>query len=200
MVTDPDRPGKLVLQYWFFYVYNDWNNLHEGDWENVQLVFDARDAREALEREPLSIGYSQHEGAEGADWDDEKLELVDGRRPVVYPAAGSHANFFEDALYIGSSAEQGVGCDDTRGPHVELDPAVRTIPSEASAAQAEFPWIAFEGRWGELQEAFFNGPTGPNLKRSWVEPVQVSEGWREEAYAVPTGGARPALRISSAPR
>ena len=66
---------------------------------------------------------------------------------------------------------------------------MRTIPSDASAAQAEFPWIAFEGRWGELQEAFFNGPTGPNLKRSWVEPVQVSEGWREEAYAVPTGGA-----------
>ena len=189
VATDPDRPGKLVLQYWFFYVYNDWNNLHEGDWENVQLVFDARDAREALEREPVAIGYSQHEGAEGADWDDDKLELVDGRRPVVYPAAGSHANFFEDALYIGSSAEQGVGCDDTRGPHVELDPAVRTIPSDASAAQAQFPWIAFEGRWGELQEAFFNGPTGPNLKRSWIEPVQVSEGWREEAYAVPTGGA-----------
>ena len=64
VATDPDRPGKLVLQYWFFYVYNDWNNLHEGDWENVQLVFDARDAREALEREPVSIGYSQHEGAE----------------------------------------------------------------------------------------------------------------------------------------
>ena len=189
VATDPAHPGKLALQYWFFYVYNDWNNLHEGDWENVQLVFDARDAREALDREPVSIGYSQHEGAEGADWDDDKLELVDGRRPVVYPAAGSHANFFEDALYIGSSAEQGVGCDDTRGPHVELDPAVRTIPSDASAAQAEFPWIAFEGRWGELQEAFFNGPTGPNLKRSWVEPVQVSEGWREEAYAVPTGGA-----------
>ena len=188
VATDPAHPGKLALQYWFFYVYNDWNNLHEGDWENVQLVFDARDAREALDREPVSIGYSQHEGAEGADWDDDKLELVDGR-PVVYPAAGSHANFFEDALYIGSSAEQGVGCDDTRGPHVELDPAVRTIPSDASAAQAEFPWIAFEGRWGELQEAFFNGPTGPNLKRSWVEPVQVSEGWREEAYAVPTGGA-----------
>ena len=187
VATDPDRPGKLVLQYWLFYVYNDWNNLHEGDWENVQLVFDASDAREALGREPVSIGYSQHEGAERADWDDDKLELVDGR-PVVYPAAGSHANFFEDALYIGSSAEQGVGCDDTRGPHVELDPAVRTIPSDASTAQAKFPWIAFEGRWGELQEAFFNGPTGPNLKRSWVEPVQVSEGWREEAYAVPTGG------------
>ena len=189
VATDPDHPGKLALQYWFFYVYNDWNNLHEGDWETIQLVFDARDARGALGREPVSIGYSQHEGAEGAEWDDDKLELVDGRRPVVYPAAGSHANFFEAALYIGSSGEQGVGCDDTRGPHVELDPAVRTIPSDASEARAAYPWIAFEGRWGELQEAFFNGPTGPNMKRSWVEPIESSEGWRERAYAVPTGGA-----------
>jgi hypothetical protein len=189
VTTDPEHPGKLALQYWFFYVYNDWNNLHEGDWETVQLVFDARDAREALGREPVSIGYSQHEGAERADWGDDNLELVDGRRPVVYPAAGSHANFFEAALFIGSSGEQGVGCDDTRGPHVELDPTVRVIPSQASAARTTFPWIAFEGRWGELQKAFFNGPTGPNLKRSWVEPIQSSEGWREQAYAVPTGGA-----------
>jgi hypothetical protein len=188
VATDPGHPGKLALQYWLFYTYNDWNNLHEGDWEMIQLVFDARDASEALGRDPVSIGYSQHEGAEGADWDDDRLELVDGRRPVVYPAAGSHANFFDDALYVGSSGEQGVGCDDTRGPHVDLDPTVRTIPSEASAARASFPWISFEGRWGELQKAFFNGPTGPNLKRQWTEPIGWSEGWRERAYAVPTGG------------
>ena len=122
VATDPGYPGKLALQYWIFYPYNDWNNLHEGDWETVQLVFDAATAAEALTREPVSIGYSQHEGAERADWDDDKLELVDGRHPVVYPAAGSHANFFDQSLYVGSSAEQGVGCDDTRGPHVELHP------------------------------------------------------------------------------
>jgi hypothetical protein len=34
VVTDPDHPGKLALQYWFFYVFNDWNDTHEGDWEN----------------------------------------------------------------------------------------------------------------------------------------------------------------------
>ncbi len=188
VATDSARPGRLALQYWLFYAYNDWNNLHEGDWEMIQLVFDARDPSEALGRDPVSIGYSQHEGAEGAEWDDEKLELVDGRRPVVYPAAGSHANFFDDALYIGSSGDQGVGCDDTRAPHVDLDPRVRTIPSETAAARASFPWIAYEGRWGELQEAFFNGPTGPNLKRQWTEPIRWSEEWRERAYAVPTGG------------
>ena len=106
----------------------------------------------------------------------------------MYPAAGSHANFFDEALYLGSSAEQGVGCDDTRGPHVELEPKVVTIPSDPAAARDALPWIAFEGRWGELQEAFFNGPTGPNLKGSWTAPIAGSEGWRTQSYAVPTGG------------
>jgi hypothetical protein len=188
VATDPGHPGRVALQYWFFYAFNDWNNLHEGDWETVQLLFDAGDAREALAQQPVSIGYSQHEGAERADWDDDKLELVDGRRPVVYPAAGSHANFFDEALYLGSSAEQGVGCDDTRGPHVEVEPKVVTIPSDPTAARAALPWIAFEGRWGELQDAFFNGPTGPNLKGSWTAPIAGADGWRTRSYAVPTGG------------
>ena len=141
MATDSSHPGQLALQYWFFYVYNDWNNLHEGDWELIQLVFDAEDASEALDESPVAVGYSQHEGAERADWGEDKLELVDGRRPVVYPAAGSHANFFTDALHLGGSAQQGVGCDDTRGPHVELEPTVVTIPSAASEARARFPWV-----------------------------------------------------------
>jgi hypothetical protein len=188
VATEAARPGQLALQYWLFYVFNDFNNLHEGDWEMVQLVFDAADAAEALGEDPVAIGYSSHEGAERADWGDEKLELVDGTHPVVYPAAGSHANKFTEALYIGSSAEQGVGCDDTQGPHAEHRPVVKTIPSEVGAAQSAFPWISYEGRWGELQEAFFNGPTGPNLKRQWTEPISSSEGWRERSYAVPTAG------------
>jgi hypothetical protein len=188
VATSRAYPGKLALQYWLFYPFNDFNNLHEGDWEMIQLVFDARDAAEALTQEPASVGYSSHEGAEEADWGEDKLELVDRTHPVVYPAAGSHANKYTEALYIGSSAEAGVGCDDTRGPHDQLRPVVRTIPSDPQAARDAFPWIEFEGRWGELQPAFFNGPTGPNLKRQWTEPIEWSEGWRSRSYAVPTGG------------
>ena len=188
VVTEAGRPGQLALQYWLFYVFNEFNNLHEGDWEMIQLVFDASDAAEALSEDPVSIGYSSHEGAERADWGDDKLELVDGAHPVVYPGAGSHANKFTEALYIGSSAEQGVGCDDTQGPHVELRPVVKAIPSDAAAAQAAFPWISYEGRWGELQKAFFNGPTGPNDKRQWTEPISWSEDWRDRSYAVPAAG------------
>jgi hypothetical protein len=188
VATDPAHPGKLALQYWFFYAFNDFNNKHEGDWEMVQLNFDARTAAEALGEEPTSIGYSSHEGAERADWGNDKLDLVDGTHPVVYPSVGSHANKYGAALYLGSSADAGVGCDDTRGPHDELRPVVKTIPSDPSAAASAFPWITFEGRWGELQRAFYNGPTGPNLKTQWTEPFAWSDGWRSRSYAVPTGG------------
>ena len=190
VATDPAFPGKLALQYWFFYPFNDFNNTHEGDWEMIQLVFDASDAAAAIaEEHPADIGYSSHEGAERADWGEGKLEIVDRTHPVVYPAAGSHANKFTAALYLGSSADAGVGCDDTQGPHREIRPVVLTIPSDPAAAADAFPWITFEGRWGELQKAFFNGPTGPNLKEQWTSPIEWANGWRDRSYAVPAGGS-----------
>jgi hypothetical protein len=187
--TDPGYPGQLALQYWMFYVFNDWNNLHEGDWEMIQLNFHASDAAQALHETPAEVGYSQHEGAERSAWDDPKLQLVGGTHPVVYPADGSHANFYGEALYLGASGSQGVGCDDTRNAGLVTHPAVQTIPSDPTQAAAEFPWIGFQGRWGEQQPAFFNGPTGPNLKEQWTEPIRWSQIWRDRAYAVPAGGA-----------
>ena len=188
VATEAGRPGKLALQYWLFYVFNDWNNPHEGDWEMIQLDFDAPTAATALERQPLEVGYSQHEGAERASWGSSKLEIVGGTHPVVNVAAGSHANFFGQALYLGSGPSQGVGCDDTRGPADDVRPVVETIPSGPREARALFPWIGFQGRWGELQRAFYNGPTGPNLKLQWTEPVTWAQGWRSRSYAVPVGG------------
>jgi hypothetical protein len=78
---DAAHPGKLALQYWFFYAFNDFNNTHEGDWEMIQLLFDAPDAAVALERKPVEVGYSSHEGAERADWGDGKLEVVGRTHP-----------------------------------------------------------------------------------------------------------------------
>jgi hypothetical protein len=64
---------------------------------------------------------------------------------------------------------------------------VRTIPSGAEPARADFPWTAFDGRWGELQPAFFNGPEGPNLKKQWTHPITWAEDWRARSYTVPGG-------------
>jgi hypothetical protein len=188
VATEPDRPGKVSLQYWFFYPFNDFNNTHEGDWEMIQLVFDATSAKDALGTTPVEVGYSAHEGALRSKWEGDQLQVDAGTHPIVYPAAGSHANKYSAALWLGSSAEAGVGCDDTRGPHAQVEPRVATIPSDPPAARSAYPWIAFEGRWGELQKAFFNGPTGPNLKKQWTKPITWSEGWSDRSYAVPTGG------------
>lgn len=191
VVADPLRPGRTAVQYWFFYVYNDFNNLHEGDWEMIQLVIDAPDAVAALDAEPTSVGYSQHSSAERAMWGEDKLEIVDGTHPVVYPAEGSHANFFGSALYLGASSAAGVGCDDTTGPHTELgDLRTEAVPTDTDDYLAGYPWLGFEGRWGERQEAFYNGPTGPNMKSQWVTPIVWSEtSWRDSSATVPLGSS-----------
>jgi hypothetical protein len=189
-VTQPGHPGRLALQYWFFYVFNDWNNTHEGDWEMIQLNFDAGTPAEALARGPAEAGYSQHSSAERAAWGDEKLEIAGGTHPVVYPASGSHANFFDSALYLMRSDQEGVGCDDTTGPSRAIRPAVETVPTARADYLPRYPWLGFDGRWGEQQAAFFNGPTGPNEKTQWTEPFTwAEESWRDQSFAVPASGA-----------
>jgi len=189
-VTEPGYPGKLALQYWFFYVYNDWNNKHEGDWEMIQLLFDARGPAEALRGRPTDVGFSQHSSAERARWGDDKLQLEGGTHPVVYPAQGSNANFFRSDLFLMRSGAEGVGCDDTTGPSQTIRPDVAVVPTARARYLRAYPWLGFDGRWGEKQSSFYNGPTGPNDKLQWTRPVTWSrQSWRSESFAVPTATA-----------
>lgn len=190
VVGEPGFPDRIALQYWFYYVFNDWNNNHEGDWEMIQIVFPAGGAEEALSVEPIEVGYSQHASAERAAWGEDKLELVDGTRPVVHPAAGSHANFYENQLYLMRSEAEGMGCDDAGGDYRELRPDIDVIPTARADHLMTHPWLGFDGRWGEKQSGVFNGPTGPNDKRQWTEPISWSlESWRDRSFSVPSGGA-----------
>lgn len=190
VVTEPGTSGKLALQYWFYYVFNDWNNTHEGDWEMIQLVFDADTPAAALRTTPTEVGYSQHSSAERAAWGDSKLELVDGTHPVVYPAAGSHANFYSSNVFLMRSESEGMGCDDASGPSRTVLPIVATVPTDRADYLRAHPWLGFDGRWGEQQAGVFNGPTGPNDKTQWTHPITWSqESWRDRSFVVPDGGS-----------
>ncbi len=181
--------GELALQYWFYYPFNDWNNKHESDWEMIQLVFDAATAEQALGQTPALVGYSQHQGAESATWDDEKLEKRDGH-PVVYPGAGSHSNQFVQSLYLGHSAQTGFGCDDTRGPTNYEQAQVVLVPSEASGAGDPFAWLGYLGRWGQQVSGPNSGPTGPTFKGQWTKPISwVDEEWRSDNVQVPASSS-----------
>jgi hypothetical protein len=181
------QAGRLALQYWFWWVYNDWNDRHEGDWEMVQLVFEAPDARTALTIPPRQAAYAQHEGAEVADWSDrDRLALLDGH-PVVYPGQGSHAAYFTQAVWFGRSAATGFGCDDTTAPGTAVSPTIELLPTDVPrSATVPYAWLAYQGRWGQRAPGFNNGPTGPALKQQWDAPVTwLEQEGRQGAVALP---------------
>jgi len=175
LAAEAGRPGRLALQYWFFY---DFNDKHEGDWEMIQLVFHAPDANAALASGPSEVAYSQHGGAEGADWGDDKLERQVSR-PLVYAAAGSHANYFSSKLWLGRGAAEGFGCDDTRGPCDTIRVQAIVVPTAVASPDDQYAWLAFPGRWGGLERGVNNGPTGPSTKSQWLEPIS----WQERTRA-----------------
>ena len=172
VATDTNHPDQIALQYWLFWVYNDWNDRHEGDWEMLQIIFDARSADEALSTTPAEVNVAQHEGSERREWTDVQRQ---GDRPMVYPGAGSHATYYSAHRWFGKSAASGFGCDDTRAPSTVVDPAVVMLPDTVSGVDDPFAWVTFEGRWGERQPSFNNGPTGPVTKDQWSHPIDWME-------------------------
>ena len=184
VATEPGKPG-LALQYWYFYWFNDFNNVHEADWEMIQLRFDAGSAAEALGAAPVEVAYAQHEGGETAAWDGPKLEK-EGGRPVTFPSRGSHASYFGPAVWLGWGQDgSGVGCDDTTGPSLRVEPEVVLLPPTVDDPDDPQAWTTFAGRWGERGPWFFDGPTGPNAKPRWDAPLSWQEGLRPSSVRLP---------------
>jgi len=170
IAREEGHPG-FALQYWFFWYFNQFNDLHEGDWEGMQITFGAETPEQALRsgEEPREVILFQHAGGERTAWEDSKVKK-DGDHPVVYPAAGSHATFYDSAVYVENGRKgSGVGCDNTSEPVRELRPEPVLLPERASE-RGPFKWLSYEGRWGEREKGFNNGPTGPATKTQWSEP------------------------------
>ena len=185
IAREPGHTG-FVLQYWFFWYFNQFNDLHEADWEGMQLAFEAETAAAALEEEPSEIILFQHAGGERAGWEDGKVQK-EGTHPIVYPAAGSHATFYDSAVYVENGQNgSGVGCDVTSEPLRELRPKPVLLPDTAPEEGA-FQWLSYRGRWGEREKGFNNGPTGPVTKTVWREPFAWMAKQRSTSPRFPGG-------------
>ena len=189
VATDPTAPGKLALQYWFFYAFNDFNNKHEGDWEMIQLVFDARTRRRrcAPRTRPRRAtartrGRSARRGATRSSRSSTAPTPSSTRRRARTRTSSRPRCTSAAPPTRASAATTRAGPTSRSARSFARSRAIRT------AAASAYPWITYEGRWGELQQAFFNGPTGPNLKTQWTAPLEWADGWRDRSYAVPTGG------------
>src|SRR3954453_21474619 len=99
-----DDGGYTVLQYWYFYAFNDWRstfhgvNDHEADWELVPVYLAGAGDR----ARPAWVAASPHDH-DGAvlrrRWDDPALRR-EGDHPVVHPGAGSHSGAFVPGDYV----------------------------------------------------------------------------------------------------
>ncbi len=185
IAREPNHSG-FVLQYWFYWYFNQFNDLHEGDWEGMQISFEAETTRQALGEEPSEIILFQHAGGERAHWSDPKVQK-EGTHPIVYPAAGSHATFYDSAVYIQNGQHgSGVGCDNTTEPLRELRPRPVLLPDTAPE-HGQFEWLSYDGRWGEKEKGFNNGPTGPPTKTVWREPFAWMAEQRTTSPRLPGG-------------
>lgn len=96
----------LVLQYWFFYPFNNWRsgffgaNDHEADWEMICLYLS--EDIDSGEVQPEWVAYATHD-YHGDDlrrsWDDPEVERA-GEHPVIYVGAGSHASYYQRGEYL----------------------------------------------------------------------------------------------------
>jgi hypothetical protein len=80
LVRQPST-GRIAIEYWFLYLYNDFLDRHEADWEGVTVFVE--------NGTPLGVSYSQHKGRVWSAWP----AATPDTHPVVYVAAGSHANY-----------------------------------------------------------------------------------------------------------
>ena len=73
--------GRIALEYWFLYLYNDFYDAHEADWEGVTVFLH--------DGTPLGATYSQHQGRVWVPWSAAPID----RGPTLYVGRGSHANY-----------------------------------------------------------------------------------------------------------
>jgi hypothetical protein len=185
------RSGRrIVLQYWLWYPFNVYSptvppgelwQVHEGDWESVSVILDARGR-------PLLAGYSQHSEGQQREWARVQKQ---GQRPRVFVALGSHANYFTagrhrfdprvvEPVFISVIRQKGLEPADRTGPGRVVRPRLVRVTATTPS------WIAFAGAWGE--DAYIrvppsepvrygNGPPGPAFHEQWRRPVADASGW-----------------------
>lgn len=181
-IRDKGGEKRVVLQYWFLYYFNDWNNNHEGDWEMIQLVFEADSVLQILaeSRDPVMASYSCHASGNSKPWADVDR---DESHPNVYVATGSHANYFSAGTKFNPPECVAFGIDsapDETEARILERPTTLEIRLLTEDAQDD-PWLLFRGRWGQvvdppcdafdLLDSEVCGPTGPMMKDQWSDPL-----------------------------
>ncbi|MFX1270732.1 MAG: PKD domain-containing protein, partial [Promethearchaeota archaeon] len=136
----------IIVQYWFFYIYDLWNNWHEGDWEMIQLILPPKGNSAVENLVPEVAGYSWHNHIERSGWVFDLLSTLTNH-PVVFVEKGSHASGF---IPLGG----------TYLPEDMSQYSLELITNEG--------WLRYDGLWGAQGPTGFAGPPGPVFRSGWI--------------------------------
>ena len=183
-----DSHTGLWLQYWFFYFLNDYQlawgiDVHEGDWEMVQLRLPAGAS------EPDAAAYAQHTFCELRPWADVKRlaeekraageapEAGDADRPLVYAGRGSHASFFEPGYHATD--------------FYDVTDGRRSSPTGARLEIVDDPppWLRWPGHWGGKRTGYA-GPSAPAEHAQWTDPEALLKDARAPSREPPPDAPR----------
>jgi hypothetical protein len=202
--------AHVMVEYWFFYSFDDFANRHEGDWEWIGVEAEKKPFFESPNA--IRVFYSQHEGGGWRDWS----EVMAGRdrrgdSPIVFVARGSHANYFTPRKLPAAPTVQAVckrklrrtvclvGHDSLTQPSFVLEPATTTStsPSMGNGPSATYrlepyPSDAYSGAYGPgnyIPTPVWSagrwlkglGPFAPQCKSEFDHPVTAFEKADHEA-------------------
>ena len=103
------RDGSaVILQYWFFYPWNDWVNNHEGDWEHFHLKLSSADPDSAEITGACFYFHLRH-----LDLSPPSLLVADESHPVVW--IGGHGEWSCNGCDGNGCAGDGNGGDASHG-------------------------------------------------------------------------------------
>ncbi len=153
-----------AIQYWFFYVFNDAKNNHEGDWELVEVLLDENEV-------PAYVACSQHWGGERKKWDDIIFRF--GNHVMIFVANGSHANYFEPFAdpnpFYGDIARGD-------GNVLQKDNMQLILLGERNKHPKTQNWLDYAGCWGDWSiRPRYKGPKGPMYRykgECWDSPAK----------------------------
>jgi hypothetical protein len=160
----PDQ-GRVAIEYWFLYLYNDFYDQHEADWEGVTVVLE--------NGAPLGAAYSQHQGRKWIAWSDLRKTAT---HPVVYVARGSHADYPKAGRYsvhVCWTTRQGRRCAPT--PRVDLADGRGSALKPATYNLQPFAGTGYMGSWGSGTYILGVGPTrdrvtDPRRRSEYTDP------------------------------
>ncbi len=167
--------AAVLIQYWFFFPFNDWVNNHEGDWEGIQVIASSADPATATVKDVEYFAHRVHITRDSPVPLADHCLIEEATHPVVFTGGhgevtgciggagrgeGSHGMYPTPGRFLAVGEGDALGCFDPADEEIAIDAgptvhwsdfAIEVIPDPEAidtASEPERAWLAADLLWG----------------------------------------------------